>query len=264
VTTYRVRGKYDVFVKTTEDISVFCQQMQEKAYNEGAVSGFFDVTQDEQKQIVVIFKRDLEEDRDYAMERCPSDLRSGLMKQLHAELLEGGMPPVSLEWVADDQKAYRVVEKKLRWCISTYEPVRADTKEEAQEAVETGCVDDAYQGSDQSQSQETVYEITEIDDPIPEGRKPHCPVCFGDQIIHGLPEWKARSLEPQDSKNTAVIEEYRCETCGMSFWLPVEPPTTKEKSDGDASGLGQPGAGPEEAAGSEEVPGRAGVEGGAG
>src|SRR6187399_575131 len=167
MTTYRVRGKYNVFVKTTEGISAFCNQLQEKAYNEGAVSGFFDVTQDEHGQIVVIFKRDLEEDREYAEERCPHDLRSGLMKQLHAELVEGNMPPVSLEWIEEGRKAFRVVEKKLRWCISTYEPVMANSQEEAQAAVETGCVDDAYQGSDQSQSQEVVYEITEVALPIP-------------------------------------------------------------------------------------------------
>ena len=176
MTRYRVKGRYPCEGNVEAAVKKLVHELQSKAFDEG-VAGFFEVAAGTDGWLEVTFKRDLEEDQEYAEERCPGDLRAGLIKQLRAELDAVAMGPHSLEWIEDNFKAFRVVEKKLRWDVATYEPVMADTKEEAQEAVATGYVDDCYQGTEASQPQETIYEVTEIAKPIPKRPRPCCPFC---------------------------------------------------------------------------------------
>jgi hypothetical protein len=220
MTQYRVKGKYDFDGDPAEAIKSFVAKMQLKAYDEGHVDGFFEVVhENDSDYLSVIFKRDLESDREYALERSPHDLQSGLLKQLHAELVEGNMPPVSLEWISETQKAFRVVQRKLHWTVNTYEPVLADDKEKAQEAVETGCTDESYQGSDDSPSIEVIYEVTRIEQPIPEKLKPRCPMCYSEQVNVGMPLWVARSTDSPANSFSAILNEYRCEGCGRAFFV---------------------------------------------
>ncbi len=45
-----------------------------------------------------------------------------------------------------------------------------------------------------------------------------CPFC-GCTETSGTVNWEARSTEPQDRDNTALLLEIQCHKCGMSFWV---------------------------------------------
>jgi hypothetical protein len=47
-----------------------------------------------------------------------------------------------------------------------------------------------------------------------------CPVCGSSNFVQCV-EWFARSTDPQDSQNTALLTEYQClnDGCALSFWL---------------------------------------------
>lgn len=46
-----------------------------------------------------------------------------------------------------------------------------------------------------------------------------CPCCKSENITGVRTEWRAVSCEPMDSTNRALLFEYQCNECSISFWL---------------------------------------------
>lgn len=60
---------------------------------------------------------------------------------------------------------------------------------------------------------------TQIETVLPSKETPKCcPLCTSNDIVH-IVEWAARSLEPHDRDNTAVLLEYQCRKCQTAFWV---------------------------------------------
>jgi hypothetical protein len=78
--------------------------LQRDLYDEGGMSGDFEVIDASATvETMVVFQRYIPDDEEYALERCPDDLRQGLLEQFKAELTDcvpEGMDHeiVAVEW----------------------------------------------------------------------------------------------------------------------------------------------------------------------
>jgi hypothetical protein len=45
-----------------------------------------------------------------------------------------------------------------------------------------------------------------------------CPYCSSSEV-RNAPDWMAKSQDPCDKNNTAILSEKQCHTCGKSFWV---------------------------------------------
>jgi hypothetical protein len=48
-----------------------------------------------------------------------------------------------------------------------------------------------------------------------------CPHCRSEKVSNSV-TWQAKSQEPQDPSNHAVLQEMICQDCGHSFWMGLD------------------------------------------